>query len=119
MEEDKVIDLNTDVVVSTNNSYAPEKDNGSKKVSFLDKFLKTREASKNKHHSLSDLEESEVEEVCMSDHISGGGSLDRLEDDLDGYDGYEAQFCDLNEQGQVFCDQYDIRLNSRRRKSFS
>ncbi|GJX49478.1 zinc knuckle CX2CX4HX4C containing protein [Tanacetum coccineum] len=119
MEEDKVIDLNTDVVVSTNNSYAPEKDNGSKKVSFLEKFLKTREASKNKHHSLSDSEESEVEEVCMPDHISGGGSLDRLEDDLDGYDGYEAQFCDLNEQGQVFCDQYNIHLNSRRRKSFS
>ncbi|GJW15907.1 putative reverse transcriptase domain-containing protein [Tanacetum coccineum] len=97
MEEDKVINLNTDVVVSTNNSYAPEKDNGSKKVSFLEKFLKTREASKNKHHSLSDSEESEVEEVCMPDHISGGGSLDRLEDDLDGYDGYEAQFCDLND----------------------
>ncbi|GKB46683.1 hypothetical protein Tco_0897436 [Tanacetum coccineum] len=80
MEEDKVIDLNTDVVVSTNNSYAPEKDNGSKKVSFLENFLKTREASKNKHHSLSDSEESEVEEVYMPDHISGGGSLDRLED---------------------------------------
>ncbi|GJZ42100.1 putative ribonuclease H-like domain-containing protein [Tanacetum coccineum] len=116
MEEDKVIDLNTDVVVSTNNSYALEKDNGSKKVSFLEKILKTREASKNKHHSLSDSEESEVEEVCMLNHISGGGSLDRLEDDLDGYDGYEAQFCDLNEQGQVFCDHYDIRLNSCRRK---
>ncbi|GJS13138.1 retrovirus-related pol polyprotein from transposon TNT 1-94 [Tanacetum coccineum] len=104
MEEDKVIDLNTDVVVSTNNSYAPEKDNGSKKVSFLEQFLKTREASKNKHNSLLDSNESEVEEVCMPEHISGGGSLDRLEDDLDGYDGYEAQFCDLNEQGQDFCD---------------
>ncbi|GJV14412.1 zinc knuckle CX2CX4HX4C containing protein [Tanacetum coccineum] len=117
MKEDKVIDLNTGVVVSTNNSYVPEKDNGSKKVSFLEKILKTREASKNKHHSLSDSEESEVEEVCMPNHISGEGY--RLEDDLDGYDGYEAQFCDLNEQGQAFCDQYDIRLNSHRRKSFS
>ncbi|GKB06694.1 zinc knuckle CX2CX4HX4C containing protein [Tanacetum coccineum] len=92
MEEDKVIDLNTDVVVSTNNSYAPEKDNESKKARFLEKFLKTREASKNKHHSLSDSEESEVEEVCMPDHISGGGSLDHLEDDLDGYDGMRLSF---------------------------
>ncbi|GJW71031.1 retrotransposon protein, putative, ty1-copia subclass [Tanacetum coccineum] len=110
MKEDKVIDLNTDVVVSTNNSYAPEKDNGSKKVSFLEKFLKTREASKNKHHSLSDSEESEVEEVCMPNHISGEGSLDRLEDDLDGYNGYEAQFYDLNEQGQDYAIESAIRI---------
>ncbi|GJX16465.1 hypothetical protein Tco_0217297 [Tanacetum coccineum] len=75
------------------------------KGSFLEQFLKSREALKNKHHSMSYSDESGVEEVYMPDHILSGGSLDCLEDDLDGYDGYEAQFCDINEQGQVFCDQ--------------
>ncbi|GJZ68045.1 retrotransposon protein, putative, ty1-copia subclass [Tanacetum coccineum] len=114
--------------VTTNDSSRPTNENAKSKFiqddidlgqlrSYIDKHMKedkTREASKNKHHSLSDSEESKVEEVCMPDHISGGGSLDRLEDDLDGYDGYEAQFCDLNEQGQAFCDQYDIRKMTRK-----
>ncbi|GJT23468.1 retrotransposon protein, putative, ty1-copia subclass [Tanacetum coccineum] len=112
--------------VTTDDSSRPTNENAKSKFiqddidlgqlrSYIDTRMeedKTREASKNKHHSLSDSEESEVEEVCMPDHISGGGSLDRLEDDLDGYDGYEAQFCDLNEQGQAFCDQYDILLET-------
>nr|GEU69560.1 hypothetical protein [Tanacetum cinerariifolium] len=88
------------------------------KGSLLEQFLKSREASKDKHHSLSDSDESEVEEVCISNPIPGDGFLDGLEADLDGYDGYKTPVYDLNEQEQSFCDQYDIRLNSRRRKSF-
>nr|GEU69559.1 hypothetical protein [Tanacetum cinerariifolium] len=107
MEEDKVFDTNFNVMV-TNNSSAHVEDNGSGKGSFLEQFLKSKEASKNKKHSLSDSDESEVEDVCKSDLKPGRGFLDCLEDDLDGYDGYDAQYCDLNEQGQAFCDQYDI-----------
>ncbi|GKC28190.1 hypothetical protein Tco_1035484 [Tanacetum coccineum] len=44
MEEDKVLNFNIDVVVSTNTSNAPAKDNGSEKGSFLEQFLKSREA---------------------------------------------------------------------------
>ncbi|GKD56656.1 U5 small nuclear ribonucleoprotein helicase [Tanacetum coccineum] len=45
---------------------------------------------------------------------TGGGGL--YEDDLDFYDGYEAQVYNLPEQMQTFCDQFDIRLRSRVRK---
>ncbi|GKF58040.1 hypothetical protein Tco_0171577, partial [Tanacetum coccineum] len=56
------------------------------------------------------------DEVCMPDVMPSGGFLDGLDDYLDCYDGYEAQVYDLPEQVQAFCDQYDIRLNSRGRK---
>ncbi|GJQ92197.1 zinc knuckle CX2CX4HX4C containing protein [Tanacetum coccineum] len=118
MEEDKVFDINNDIVVSATISNAPAKECGNDKGSLLEQFLKSCEASKEKHHSLSDSDESEVEEVCIPDPIPGGGFLDGLEADLDGYDGYETPVYDLNKQEQSFCDQYDIRLNSRRRKSF-
>ena len=42
--------------------------------------------------------------------------MDHLEDDLDCYEGYEAQVCDLPEKMQAFCDRYDIRMSSRVRK---
>ncbi|GKG62410.1 hypothetical protein Tco_0634183, partial [Tanacetum coccineum] len=45
-----------------------------------------------------------MEEVCMPYGIPGGGFLDDMEDDLDRYDGYEAQVYDLTEQEQAFCD---------------
>ncbi|GJX94762.1 zinc knuckle CX2CX4HX4C containing protein [Tanacetum coccineum] len=93
-------------------------ESGNDKGRLLEQFLKSREASKDKHHSLSDSDDSEVEEVCITDPIPGGGFLDGLKADLDGYDGYKAPVYDLNEQEQAFYDQYDIRLNSRRRKSF-
>nr|GEW61889.1 hypothetical protein [Tanacetum cinerariifolium] len=118
MEEDKVFEINNDIVVSATISSAPAEECGNDKGSLLEQFLKSREASKDKHHSLSDSDESEVEEVCIPDPIPGGGFLDGLEADLDGYNGYETSVYDLNEQEQSFCDQYDICLNSRRRKSF-
>ncbi|GKG02192.1 hypothetical protein Tco_0306897 [Tanacetum coccineum] len=118
MEEEKVFDINNDVVVSDNISNALVEGSGNDKGRLLEQFLKSREASKEKHHSLLDLDDSEVEEVCITDPISGGGFLDGLEADLDGYDGYEAPVYNLNEQEQAFCDQYDIRLNIRHRKSF-
>ncbi|GJT60832.1 zinc knuckle CX2CX4HX4C containing protein [Tanacetum coccineum] len=49
----------------------------------------------------------------MSSTIGGRGLF---EDDLDCYDGYEAQVYDLPEQMQTFCDQFGIRLRSRVRK---
>ncbi|GJR69262.1 hypothetical protein Tco_0015327 [Tanacetum coccineum] len=135
MEEDNVLDINTDAtnyvinidnvmhdvgdtnVVLTNNSKAPAEVKGSDKGSMLEQFLKSREESRNKHQSsVSDSDKSEVEEVLITEPIPGGGFLDCLVDDLDGYDGYEAQFYDLSEQGRAFYDRYDIRLNSRCRK---
>ncbi|GJR48183.1 hypothetical protein Tco_1316286 [Tanacetum coccineum] len=118
MEEDKVFEINNDIVVSATISNAPTGEYGNEKGSLLEQFLKSREASKDKHHSLSDSDEFEVEEVCIPDPIPGGGFLDGLEADLDGYDRYETPVYDLNEQEKSFCDQYDIRLNSHRRKSF-
>nr|GEU42204.1 retrovirus-related Pol polyprotein from transposon TNT 1-94 [Tanacetum cinerariifolium] len=115
MEEDKVFAINNDIVVLATISNAPAEECGNDKGNLLEKFLKSREASKDKHHSLSDSDESEVEEVCIPDAIPGGGFLDGLEADLDGYDGYETMVYDLNEQEQSFRDQYYIRLNSHRR----
>nr|GEX82311.1 hypothetical protein [Tanacetum cinerariifolium] len=44
--------------------------------------------------------------------MPGGGFLNDLEEDLDCYDGYEAQIYDLTEQEKAICDRYDIFLNS-------
>ncbi|GKC63908.1 hypothetical protein Tco_1096506, partial [Tanacetum coccineum] len=46
--------------------------------------------------------------------LTGEGGF--CEDDLDFYDGYEAQAYDLPEQMQTFCDKFDIRFRSRVRK---
>ncbi|GJT92067.1 hypothetical protein Tco_1080912 [Tanacetum coccineum] len=53
----------------------------------------------------------------MSRYISstGGGHI-LEEDDLNFYDGYEAQVYDLPKQMQSFCDQFNIQLNRRVRK---
>ncbi|GKF55795.1 hypothetical protein Tco_0166135, partial [Tanacetum coccineum] len=73
--------------------------------------------------SMSDIyEESDEDEVYlldndMSSFISSiGEGFNMEEDDLDCYDGYEAQIYNLPDQIQVFCDQYDIHLKSRVRK---
>ncbi|GKE55929.1 zinc knuckle CX2CX4HX4C containing protein, partial [Tanacetum coccineum] len=118
MEEDKILDINTDLggndvtgdktsliiecSTSTKSVYAKVEGQvkGSDKGSNLEQFRKSRENSLNK--SISDSDESEVEEVCMPYSISGGGFLDVLEDDLDCFDGYGAQVYDLTEQEQAF-----------------
>ncbi|GJW61687.1 zinc knuckle CX2CX4HX4C containing protein [Tanacetum coccineum] len=75
------------------------------KTSIVSTFRKAREASTSKHiSSMSDSDESEVEEVCMPYVIPGGGFLNGLEDGLERYDGYEARLYDLSEQEQAFCD---------------
>ncbi|GJV14128.1 serine/threonine-protein kinase RUNKEL [Tanacetum coccineum] len=45
-----------------------------------------------------------------------GGGHDKEEDDLNDYDGYEAQVYDLPEHMQSCCDRFDIRLKGRIRK---
>ncbi|GKE75122.1 hypothetical protein Tco_1537163 [Tanacetum coccineum] len=128
MEENKVLDINTDFGSAVENSFKYTNEvsnnaksvnvevNGNEKGSLLDQFLKSRKNSKSKHISNSDSDEFEVEEVCMPDGIPGGGFLGDLEDDLDCNDGYEAPVYDLTEQEQAICNRYDIGLNSRRRK---
>ncbi|GJS23804.1 hypothetical protein Tco_0452436 [Tanacetum coccineum] len=104
--QDDMYDVGDTKVVSTSLSEALAKVNGSEKGNFLKQILKSCEASKNRYHSsMSDSDESEVEEVYLSGGRPGGGTLDFLEDDLDGYDRYEAQFYDLTKRGQAFCDQ--------------
>ncbi|GKC55028.1 hypothetical protein Tco_1077773, partial [Tanacetum coccineum] len=107
-EKVSVIDTNlvpnANVVVSNNKS-APVKVKESDKGSLLEQFRKACEASTSKHiSSMSDSDESEVEEVCMPYVIPGGGFLNGLEDGLERYDGYEARLYDLSEQEQAFCD---------------
>nr|GEV93824.1 ATPase, F1/V1/A1 complex, alpha/beta subunit, zinc knuckle CX2CX4HX4C [Tanacetum cinerariifolium] len=73
---------------------------------------KVASSSKSKITSLDD-DSNDDDEVYMPDGMAGGGSMYGLEDDLDGYDDYRTQVYDLTPQEQAFCDQYDIRLNSR------
>ncbi|GKA93180.1 zinc knuckle CX2CX4HX4C containing protein [Tanacetum coccineum] len=133
MDKDKVLDINTnneiDGVVeplnsmpktnegSTSTNTVPADVNDSYKGSLWEQFSKSREASKSRHKSpMSGTDESDEDEVFMPGVIPGEGFLDDMEDDLDFYDGYEAQVYDLSEKEKAFCDQYDIRLNSRCRK---
>ncbi|GKE10366.1 hypothetical protein Tco_1413917, partial [Tanacetum coccineum] len=110
MDEDKVIEFNTNLVsdVLTNTKYVLVEVHGNDKGGLLEQFRKSREASSSKVNAMSDSDESEVEEVCMPEGIPGGGFLDDLEDDLDCFDGYEAQVYDLTEQEQAFCDRYVV-----------
>ncbi|GKC90588.1 hypothetical protein Tco_1151237 [Tanacetum coccineum] len=78
-----------------------------------------KEASKNNPRSSPVVEDSKEDEVYCSNakytsRVGSGFSMD--EDDLDGYDGYEAQVYDIPERLQTYCDGFDIRLNSRGRK---
>ncbi|GKD62642.1 putative reverse transcriptase domain, reverse transcriptase zinc-binding domain protein [Tanacetum coccineum] len=87
--------------------------------SLWEKFKANKEASnsKSKFTSLDcDDDSNDDKEVCMLDGMIGGDFIDGLEDDLDCYDGYGTHVYDLTPQEQAFCDQYDIRLNSRGRK---
>ncbi|GJQ97564.1 hypothetical protein Tco_0008703 [Tanacetum coccineum] len=108
--------LNDYPIVNCGNSSSPTNDNDDLDNVMHD-VCDTNVESKNKHQSsVLDSDESEVEEVLITELVPGRGFLDCLVDDLDCYDGYEAQFYDLSEQGRAFYDRYDIRLNSRCRK---
>ncbi|PWA86625.1 hypothetical protein CTI12_AA094410 [Artemisia annua] len=52
--------------------------------------------------------DDEVDEVLV---MESGGFLDDMEDYYDGYDDQVV----LPDKKQAFCDQFDIRLNTRRR----
>ncbi|GJZ01503.1 gag-pol polyprotein [Tanacetum coccineum] len=88
--------------------------------SLWSKFKAAKEASKSNPRTVSDLEEeSDEDDVYFPNEeytsgLGGGFSLD--EDDLDCYDGYEAQVYDIPEGLHYYFDGYDIRLNSRGRK---
>nr|GEX02006.1 hypothetical protein [Tanacetum cinerariifolium] len=71
---------------------------GNEKGSLLEQFRKLHEVSSSKLNSISDSKEFEVEEVCIPECLPGRGFLDDMEDDLDCFDGYEAQVYDLTEQ---------------------
>ncbi|GKC79019.1 zinc knuckle CX2CX4HX4C containing protein, partial [Tanacetum coccineum] len=63
--------------------------------------------------------ESDKDEVYSPDYhkskyvASTSGEFTLEDDDLDCYDGYEAQLYDIPDEMQKFCDNYDIRLKSR------
>ncbi|GKB21440.1 hypothetical protein Tco_0855363 [Tanacetum coccineum] len=78
--------------------------------SLWSRFKKAKEASTSK--SKEQEKESDEDEVFMNDEYisSVGGGFTMDEDELDCYDGYEAQVYDLPEKMQAFCDDYDIRL---------
>ncbi|GKE77020.1 hypothetical protein Tco_1543140, partial [Tanacetum coccineum] len=113
MDDNPVLTLNTNANnVINNTKIVLMVEKGSNKGSLLDQFRKSRDASSSKQSSYSDSDESEVEEVSMPYSKQGGGFLD----DLDCYDGYEAQLYELTKQQRAICDRFDIRLNSRCRK---
>ncbi|GJR07607.1 hypothetical protein Tco_0790259 [Tanacetum coccineum] len=85
--------------------------NKDQEESLWSRFNKGKENAKSKSSELED--ESDDDEVYMP---HGGGFIDGMEDDLECYDGYRTHVYDLTPQEQAFCDQYDIRLNSRGRK---
>ncbi|GJR48595.1 hypothetical protein Tco_1316698 [Tanacetum coccineum] len=126
MDDEKVLDIiannnmndvvDSGPIVSVASEYALVEVKGNDKGCLWEQFQKAREGSKSKQTSMSDLDESEVEEMCMPGVVLGRSFSDCLEDDLDHYDGYEAQIYDLSEKEQAFCDMYDIRLNSRNRE---
>nr|GEX82312.1 ATPase, F1/V1/A1 complex, alpha/beta subunit, zinc knuckle CX2CX4HX4C [Tanacetum cinerariifolium] len=118
MDENTMLELNTnnDMLGSTNIKSVPMELQGKNKGSPLEQFLKSRESSKNKFDATSDSDEYEIKDVSMPFGMPGGGFLNDLEDDLDCYDGYEAQIYDLTEQEKAICDRYDIFLNSHCKK---
>ncbi|GKD73873.1 hypothetical protein Tco_1332155, partial [Tanacetum coccineum] len=95
----------------TNDAVSAQNDGGVQNPS-LGMEEAANEASKSNPRSTSDFEEeSDEDEVYFpnEEYTSGmGGGFSLEEDDLDCYDGYEAQVFDV--------PGYDIRLNSRRRK---
>ncbi|GJY07888.1 hypothetical protein Tco_0374942 [Tanacetum coccineum] len=89
------------------------------KDNLWSKFKAAKEASKNNPRSSPVVEDSEEDEVyCSNAEYTSrvGSSFSMDEDDLDGYDGYEAQVYDIPERLQTYCDGFDIRLNSSGRK---
>ncbi|GKD12423.1 hypothetical protein Tco_1196830 [Tanacetum coccineum] len=139
MEEDKVLDINTDFGVadgmgtkvsiennegSTSNQSVHEEINSNGKGSLWECFQEVKKASaSNPKSAMADIgEEYDDDEVLsleynMSNYRSSTGRGFTMEDDdLDCYDGYGAQIYDLPMKAQNFCDQFDSRLRGRNRK---
>ncbi|GJW52913.1 zinc knuckle CX2CX4HX4C containing protein [Tanacetum coccineum] len=121
MEDDKVFGVNMENGIDCNSgSNVDANENGGN-------IHNAKEASTSKPKSpIFDLkDESDKDEVFlpdddMSKYVSTNGGWFTLdEDDLDCYDGYEAQVYDLPEQMQAFFDHYDIHVNSQIKKLLS
>ncbi|GJW35195.1 U5 small nuclear ribonucleoprotein helicase [Tanacetum coccineum] len=101
-----------------------EKDGGrNKNHSTNPTHVVTNEASTSKTNTFmgdqlveSDKDKVELPNDESSRYMSLIGGAGFYKDDLDFYDGYEAQVYDLPEKMQTFCDQFDIRLRCRVRK---
>ncbi|GJS25269.1 zinc knuckle CX2CX4HX4C containing protein [Tanacetum coccineum] len=122
MEEDKVLDINTDDIGNKTSTHTTECSNISQTVqseaktqvngSLWERFTEVKKASTTDS-------DSEVEEIYSFDYnkanyvASASGEFTLEDDDLDCYDGYEAQLYDLSDEMQKFCDHYDVRLKSR------
>ncbi|GJZ58043.1 hypothetical protein Tco_0613537 [Tanacetum coccineum] len=125
MEEDKVLDINTDDIGNKISTHTTKCSNISPTVqseaktqvngSLWDRFTEVKKASTTDY-------DSKVEEVYSfdynkSNYIATASVEFTLEDeDLDYYDSYETQLYDLSDEMQIFCDHYDVRLKSRVRK---
>ncbi|GKA86218.1 hypothetical protein Tco_0807929 [Tanacetum coccineum] len=117
MEEDKVLDITTDDIGNKTSTHTTECSNISPTVqseantqvngSLWERFTEVKKASKTDS-------DSEVEEVYSfdynkSNYIALASREFTLDDDeLDCYDGYEAQLYDLSNEMQKICDHYDV-----------
>ncbi|GKE11919.1 hypothetical protein Tco_1415470, partial [Tanacetum coccineum] len=105
---------NVDVVDKNENSKGGNEEEKSKdQGNFWERFKASKKASSSKPKSDYD-DDSDEDEVYFpqEEYTSGmGGGFSLDEEDLDGFDGYEAHAYDLPKKIQTFCDDFDIRLN--------
>ncbi|GJW08389.1 zinc knuckle CX2CX4HX4C containing protein [Tanacetum coccineum] len=122
MEEDMVLDINTDYCGNETlkenyecSSSSQLEANSHETRSVWERFKEVKKTSTID----SEFDEDEVysPDYHKSNYVaSASGEFTLEDDDLDCYDGYEAQLYDIPDEMKNFCDNYDIRLKSRVRK---
>ncbi|GJY93448.1 zinc knuckle CX2CX4HX4C containing protein [Tanacetum coccineum] len=109
-------DLNTPIpkVSEPTGSGSPKLDDVKtlEEESLWTRFKNAKKASSQEQ----DSDENEVFPLGDEYTTSRGGGFSMEDEILDCYDGYEAQVYNLSSKSQTFCDNYDIRINSRVRK---
>ncbi|GJR33138.1 zinc knuckle CX2CX4HX4C containing protein [Tanacetum coccineum] len=119
MEEDMVLDINTDYCGNKTlkensecSSSSQLEGNSHETRSVWERFKEVKKTST--IDSESDEDEVYSPDYHKSNYVaSASGEFTLEDDDLDCYDGYEAPLYDIPDEMQKFCDNYDIRLKSR------
>ncbi|GJR45607.1 hypothetical protein Tco_1313710 [Tanacetum coccineum] len=119
MEDDMVLDINTDYCGNKTLKENSECSSSSQLEGNSHVTRSVWERFKEVKKSSTIDSESNEDEVYSPDYhksnyvASASGEFTLEDDDLDCYDGYEAQLYDIPDEMQNFCDNFDIRLKSR------